>query len=65
MWPTARDEVAELRGHKAYVHALAFSPDGTRLISGSGDHTVRLWDTQTLHQRAGQVRPADDVGARP
>jgi WD40 repeat protein len=22
---------------------VAFSPDGTRLVSGSDDHTVRLW----------------------
>jgi WD40 repeat protein len=26
------------------VHAVAFSPDGVTLASGSGDHTVQLWD---------------------
>ena len=26
------------------VYALAFSPDGTRLVSGSSDGTLRLWD---------------------
>jgi eukaryotic-like serine/threonine-protein kinase len=45
-------EVAELRGHSAYVHAVGFSPDGTRLISGSGDFTVRVWDTLPIQARA-------------
>ncbi len=38
------EKVAELRGHRAYVHAVAFGADGTRLVSGSGDYTVRIWD---------------------
>jgi WD40 repeat protein len=33
-----------LRGHSNNVCALAFSPDGTHLVSGSQDHTIRLWD---------------------
>lgn len=32
-----------LRGHTGYVSALAFSHDGRRLVSGSTDGTVRLW----------------------
>jgi WD40 repeat protein/serine/threonine protein kinase len=49
-------EVAELRGHDAYVHAVDWSPDGTRLISASGDGTVRVWDSLPPAVRA---RPAD------
>jgi hypothetical protein len=33
-----------LRGHTSTIYALAFSPDGGRLASGSMDNTVRLWD---------------------
>jgi WD40 repeat protein/serine/threonine protein kinase len=45
-------EVAELRGHDAYVHAVDWSPDGTRLISASGDFTVRIWDSLSVQERA-------------
>jgi WD40 repeat protein len=27
---------------------MAFSPDGRRLVTGSWDHTVRIWDADTL-----------------
>jgi WD40 repeat protein len=29
------------------VTSVAFSPDGTKLASGSHDNTVRLWDAAT------------------
>ncbi len=32
-----------LKGHKSAVLALAFSPDGKTLVSGSKDGSVRLW----------------------
>jgi len=36
--------VAELQGHADAVRCLAYSPDGIRLVSGSDDRTVRLWE---------------------
>jgi WD40 repeat protein len=40
-------QVAVLPGHTNWVESLAFSLDGTSLVSGSYDHTLKLWDIQT------------------
>ena len=33
-----------LEGHTKFVHSVAYSPDGSRLASGSFDHTIKIWD---------------------
>ena len=39
--------IATLEGHSDSVTSLSFSPDGSRLASGSYNDTVILWDCAT------------------
>ena len=36
-----------LSGHTGEVNCIVFSSDGTSLVSGSDDKTIKLWDIQT------------------
>ena len=31
--------------HSNAVTSVAFSPDGTKIVSGSGDKTIKVWDS--------------------
>ena len=42
----SRSPSASIRAHTGEVTSLAFSPDGSRLVSGSDDRTVMLWRTR-------------------
>ncbi len=37
------NQFALMTGHRDWVYAVAAAPDGTRIASGSGDGTVKIW----------------------
>jgi WD40 repeat protein len=39
--------VATWQGHENSIFTVQWHPDGTQLITGSGDRTARLWDVET------------------
>jgi WD40 repeat protein len=31
--------------HSSEIPSVAFSPDGTKIVSGSSDKTIKVWDS--------------------
>ncbi|MDB5356582.1 MAG: hypothetical protein JWN24_3035 [Phycisphaerales bacterium] len=42
-------ELHRLPGHTGWIYALALSPDGHRIVSGSEDHTAIIWELGPRH----------------
>ena len=49
--------------HALEIHAVAFSPDGTKLATGSRDRTVKLWDLGNGHEMLSFLGHQDAVRA--
>ncbi len=42
-----REILATLAGHTSSVNDVAFSPDGSRIVTASDDGTAKVWDAET------------------
>jgi WD40 repeat protein/tRNA A-37 threonylcarbamoyl transferase component Bud32 len=57
-------ELLTLRGHAGAISSASFSPDGSRIVTGSMDKTAKVWDAKsgaevlTLKGHTGFVRSA-------
>ena len=57
-----RTSLQTLKGHESLVNSVAWNPAGTRIVSGSEDKTLRIWDAatgtslQTLEGHESRVR---------
>jgi WD40 repeat protein len=47
LWDADGRAIAVLEGHSFWVRSIAFSPDSTRIVTGAGDNTGRIWDALT------------------
>ncbi|HEY9621225.1 MAG TPA: serine/threonine-protein kinase [Crinalium sp.] len=60
--PNTWNCVRTLQAHDSWIRAVAFSPDGQLLVSGSGDKTLKIWSVETgtliraLEEQVGWVR---------
>jgi WD40 repeat protein len=69
LWEAATGKTAAtLAGHTGSITAVASSPDGARVLTGSSDKTARLWDAATgkvVATLAGHTAPVSAVAFSP
>ena len=53
-------ELIQLLGHDDAVNSVALSPDGSKIISGSDDKTIRVWDASIGVEILPPLRGHDD-----
>jgi WD40 repeat protein len=44
-WQTKLELLSEkMNAHSDWINSVAFSPDGTKIVSGSHDRKIKVWD---------------------
>jgi len=62
LWDAATGRILfVLRGHTSAVNAVAFTPDGTGLVTAGADKTLKLWQVTTGQQLANFPGHAEQV----
>jgi WD40 repeat protein len=62
IWETQEfRKVRTLRGHQGFIAAVAFSPDGEKIVTGSHDLSFIVWDAATGTQLGVQSGHGDEV----
>ncbi len=47
LFKSSADCIKVFQGHENKVNSVCFSPDGTKILSGSSDKTIRIWNVET------------------
>ena len=64
MWDIAAEKAEKtFNGHADTVTAVAFSPDGKKVLTGSSDKTAKLWDIATEKAEKTFIGHTDEVTA--
>ncbi len=61
LWDAATKRAVSRSFHDHLANQVSFSPDGTRLLTSSSDHTARLWSVPELKLLAVLSDHTDDV----
>ncbi|GAM83999.1 hypothetical protein ANO11243_019890 [Dothideomycetidae sp. 11243] len=62
LWSVQTGQLLDrMSGHEGPVSSLAFTPDGGSLVSGSWDHTVRIWSVFARTQSSEPLQLQADV----
>ena len=52
-------QVEKTSAHSYWIRSVAFSPDGNKIVSGSNDKTIKVWDAASFDLI--ESRPGDGM----